>query len=75
MKRVFIVHQWMAGAEGDWRPWLKSELEKRGYEVSVPDMPDIDTPVIEKWVGHLANMVGVPDKDTYCIGSDTYCTL
>lgn len=68
-----MVHQWMAGAEGDWRPWCKGELEQRGYEVLVPDMPDIDTPVIEKWVGHLADVVGTPDKDTYFIGHSIGC--
>lgn len=73
MKRVFIIHQWMAGADGDWRPWLKSELEKNGYEVFVPDMPDIDTPVIEKWVSHLEKIVGVPDKDTYFVGHSIGC--
>ena len=73
MKRVLIIHQWMAGAGGDWRPWLKSELEKSGYEVSVPEMPDIDTPVLEKWVSHLANAVGVLDKDTYFIGHSIGC--
>lgn len=73
MKRVFIIHQWMAGADGDWRPWLKSELEKNGYEVFVPDMPDIDTPVIEKWVSHLEKIVGVPDKDAYFVGHSIGC--
>ena len=73
MKRIIIVHQWMAGADGDWRPWLKTELEKRGYDVSVPEMPDIDTPVIGKWVGHLAEVVGAPDKDTSFIGHSIGC--
>jgi len=73
MKRVVIVHQWMAGAQGDWRPWLKEELEKLGYEVLLPDMPDIDTPVIEKWVEKLAEVVGVPDSDTYFIGHSIGC--
>lgn len=73
MKRVFIIHQWMAGADGDWRPWLRSELEKKGYEVFVPDMPDIDTPVIEKWVSHLAEIVGTPDEGTYFIGHSIGC--
>ena len=63
----------MAGANGDWRPWLKLELEKRGYEVFVPEMPEIDTPVIEKWVSHLANVVGIPDRDTYFIGHSIGC--
>lgn len=73
MKRVIIVHQWMAGADGDWRPWLKEELEKLGYEVLVPEMPDIDTPVIEKWVDKLAEVVGVPNSDTYFIGHSIGC--
>lgn len=73
MKRVIIVHQWMAGADGDWRPWLKQELEKLGYEVLVPEMPNIDTPVIEKWVNKLAEVVGTPDQDTFFIGHSIGC--
>ena len=63
----------MAGADGDWRPWLKKELEKRGFIVVVPEMPDIDTPVIEKWVGKLSEVVGTPDRDTYFIGHSIGC--
>ncbi len=36
-------------------------------------MPDIDTPVIEKWVSHLANVVGISDKGTYFIGHSIGC--
>lgn len=73
MKRVIVVHQWMAGADGDWRPWLRVKLEKLGYEVSIPEMPDIDTPVIEKWVNKLAEVVGTPDKNTYFVGHSIGC--
>ncbi len=73
MKRIVIVHQWMAGAEGDWRPWLKAALEKQGYAVLMPEMPDRDAPVIEKWVGKLAEVVGEPDEDTYFIGHSIGC--
>ncbi len=73
MKRVIIVHQWMAGAEGDWRPWLKTELERLGYSVQLPEMPDIDTPLIEKWVSKLAEVVGIPDKNTYFVGHSIGC--
>lgn len=72
-KRVIIIHQWMAGANGDWRPWLKGELQKRGYEVAVPEMPDIDTPVIEKWVNRIAEIVGKPDANTYFVGHSIGC--
>ena len=73
MKRIILVHQWMAGAQGDWRPWLKAELEKLGYEVLLPDMPNIDTPIIEEWVGHLLRIVGTSDKNTYFVGHSIGC--
>lgn len=63
----------MAGAQGDWRPWLKIELEKLGYQILLPDMPDIDTPVIKKWVEKLAEVVGTPDSNTYFIGHSIGC--
>lgn len=73
MKRVIIVHRWEGGSYDDWRPWLKTELEKRDFEVLIPDMPDTDIPVIEKWVHRLANIVGTPDSDTYFIGHSIGC--
>lgn len=73
MKRVIIVHRWEGDSKGDWYPWLKVELEKLGYQVLVPDMPDTDTPVIEKWVGKLAEVVGTPDKNTYFVGHSIGC--
>lgn len=73
MKRGILVHRWAGGPEDDWRPWLKRELEKRGYEVLVPEMPDTETPVIEKWVSHLTSVVGTPDAETYFIGHSIGC--
>lgn len=73
MKRVIIVHRWEGGSRDDWRPWLKSELEKRGFEVLVPDMPDTQVPVIEKWVAKLSEVVGKPDANTYFIGHSIGC--
>jgi hypothetical protein len=73
MKRVIIVHQWMAGPDGDWRLWLATELKKLGCEVLVPQMPDMDNPVIEKWVSKLAETVGKPDSNTYFVGHSMGC--
>jgi len=73
MKKVYIIHQWEAGADADWRPWLKGKLEKLGYHVFVPEMPDIETPIIEEWVSELSRIVGKPDKNTYFIGHSIGC--
>lgn len=73
MKRIIIIHRWEGGSGDDWRPWLKLELEKLGYKVQVPDMPDTNAPVIEKWVSKIKEIVGEPDGDTYFIGHSIGC--
>lgn len=68
MKRVFIVHGWDGYPGECWFPWLKKELERRGFHVVVPQMPDPSAPAIETWGPHLANLVGAPDQETYFVG-------
>lgn len=68
MKRVFIIHGWGGYPEEGWFPWLKSELEKHGFDVTVPVMPDTNHPDKEVWISHLASLVRGPDRDTYFVG-------
>lgn len=72
-KRVYIIHGWGGSPNKNWIPWLKSELEKRGYKVFAPEMPDTDAPQIGAWVAHLSKIVGTPDKDTYFVGHSIGC--
>jgi len=72
-KRVFIIHGWDGYPEEGWFPWLKKELEQKEFEVFVPAMPNPSEPIIADWVNHLANIVGVPDKDTYFVGHSIGC--
>lgn len=73
MKKVFIIHRWSGGPNDDWRPWLSEQLELKGYEVFVPEMPETEHPQIEKWVNKIAEVVGVPNVDTYFIGHSIGC--
>jgi len=73
MKRVFIVHGWEGHPEEAWFPWLKKELEQKGYKVEVPAMPNTDEPEINAWVSHLAELVGEPDEETYFVGHSIGC--
>ncbi|MEK7662386.1 MAG: alpha/beta fold hydrolase [Patescibacteria group bacterium] len=72
-KRVFIVHGWDGVPESNWFPWLKKELEDRGYGVFVPQLPDAGNPRIYKWVPALAKVVGVADEETYFVGHSMGC--
>lgn len=73
-KRVFIVHGWGGFPAEGWFPWLKAELEKRGFDVQVPAMPHPETPTIEDWVSALVAAVGnKPDGQTYLVGHSMGC--
>lgn len=72
-KRVFIIHGWGGYPEENWFPWLKRELEFRGFEVFVPQLPDADSPRIEKWIPRIAEVVGTVDEGTYFVGHSMGC--
>ena len=73
MRRVIIVHRWDATPQSDWYPWLKKELERKGYKVLVPRMPRTDVPKIKLWVSHLRNVVETLDTNTYFVGHSIGC--
>ncbi len=72
-KRVFIIHGWGGSPDEPLHKWLKSELEKNGFEVVVPEMPDSEKPVIETWVSRLEEIVEVPDEETILVGHSIGC--
>ncbi|MCR4311654.1 MAG: alpha/beta hydrolase [Candidatus Uhrbacteria bacterium] len=68
MKRAVIVHGWDGFPEECWFPWLKGELEARGFVVTVPQMPEAAHPNIDTWVPALARAIGTPDESVILIG-------
>ncbi len=73
MKRAFIIHGWDGHPEECWFPWLKKELESKGFTVSVPAMPNTEEPDIEAWVGNLTAQVKEADQDTFFVGHSIGC--
>jgi predicted alpha/beta hydrolase family esterase len=67
MKNAKIFHGTGCTPDSYWFPYLKKELERRDYQVSVPQLPDTDFPDLKKWLP-LALAQGVYDKDTVLIG-------
>lgn len=72
-KRVFILHGWDGYPEEGWFPWLKKELEAKGFEVHVPALPEASGPRIKNWVPALAQAVGEADDQTYFVGHSMGC--
>lgn len=72
-KRAFIIHGWEGSPEEGWFPWLKAQLEQRGFVVIVPEMPDTENPQIEPWINRVKEVVAEVDEHTYFIGHSIGC--
>ncbi|TSC69958.1 MAG: hypothetical protein G01um101470_915 [Parcubacteria group bacterium Gr01-1014_70] len=72
-KRVIIIHGWEGYPEEGWFPWLKKELVAKGFNVSVPQLPNADLPRIKKWVPALSEAAGTVDDETYFVGHSIGC--
>src|SRR3989344_4769884 len=72
-KRVFLIHGWDGNPNNNWFPWLKENLEDKGFQVHIPAMPNPGKPMIDSWVPFLKKQVGKADKDTYFIGHSIGC--
>lgn len=69
MEKALILHAWYGSPEADWYPWLKGELEKKGYEVWVPELPTMPTksPDMETMLKFIIEKNFV-DENTVVIG-------
>jgi predicted alpha/beta hydrolase family esterase len=68
MKNAIIFHGTEGYPEENWFPWLKGELEKVGYKVSVPQFPSppiVPAKIAEWW--EILKSYNI-DEDTVLIG-------
>lgn len=68
MRRVIILHGWTGHSQENWFPWLKEQLEKKGFAVETPDFPDSYFPKLRQWLKTLKKTIGIPDKYLILIG-------
>jgi hypothetical protein len=65
-KRVLIIHGWESNSKEHWFLEEKERLEKLGYGVTVPDMPNTLRPKKEEWVSVIKDFN--PDENSILIG-------
>ena len=71
--KALIIHGYGGEPMGGFRPWLKRELEAKGFAVSVPAMPNPDAPKVGEWVAKIAGAVGDSGEGCILVGHSLGC--
>ncbi len=73
MKNVVILHGTGETDQSFWFPYIKTGLVKRGYQVSIPLLPDADQPALQKWLPVALNETYT--EETILLGHSAGCPL
>jgi len=65
--RFVLIHGFEGSSHADFFPWLKTELEKRGHEVEVPELPNSSKPTETEQVNYVLKNCHF-DEQTVVIG-------
>jgi len=65
---IFIFHGTGGYPEENWFPWLRGELEKEGYNVTIPQFPTPENQTPKEWFKVLDEYRDKIDEDTILIG-------
>lgn len=70
MQNVFIFHGTEGYPQENWFPWLKQELEQKGYNVIVPQFPSppVIPAKISEWFDVLKGYEKYVDENTIFVG-------
>lgn len=74
MKNAIILHGIGSTPNDFWFPYVKSELEQKGYAVWVPQLPQPDDPDIDVYVPYILKQ-GVFTEQTVIIGHSSGASI
>lgn len=53
MKTAIILHGTLGSPQGNWFQWLKDQLEAKGLQVWLPQLPHADQPSLQEWANSV----------------------
>ncbi|MBI2658514.1 serine hydrolase family protein [Candidatus Woesearchaeota archaeon] len=64
----FIIHGVYANPDANWFPWLKKEIEGKGYNVIIPHFPTPLDQSLESWLRTISHYEQKINEETVLIG-------
>ncbi|MBO7526986.1 MAG: alpha/beta hydrolase [Clostridia bacterium] len=71
MKNCIIVHALGNTANEYWYPWLKKQIEGKGFICYTPTMPGLDNMSYRTWANEMDKIKSEMNEDTVVIGHST----
>jgi predicted alpha/beta hydrolase family esterase len=71
--KAILLHGTGCTPNSYWFPYIKENLERRGYSVSVPALPEADNPSLDIWL--TAALAEGIDQNTILIGHSSGAAL
>lgn len=71
-----ILHGTLGNPDGNWFPWLASELQQHGHRVILPQLPTPEGQSPENWktvIRESVNALGGPDLQTVIVAHSMSC--
>lgn len=67
MRTALFIHGTNGTSSNHWFPWLKKELESRGYTVIAPDFPIGPDQNFESWYSTFKSVASKLDRDSIIV--------
>ena len=74
MKNALILHGKSSSSRENWFPWLKQELQRKGYTVWCPDIPNFGRPQMREAARHILDLCDL-NAESVLIGHSAGATL
>jgi predicted alpha/beta hydrolase family esterase len=68
MKNLLILHGWFGNPEINWYKSLKTNMEKNGYKVALPQLPNSNKPNLEEWTKEVTKSDFELNNESIIIG-------
>jgi predicted alpha/beta hydrolase family esterase len=76
MKAAVISHGTLGSPEGNWFQWLKRQLEEKGLQVWLPQLPHAEQPSLCEWADSIhSNCPFTIDEQTLVVGRSSGAIL
>ncbi len=76
MKTAIILHGTLGSPDGNWFQWLENELQEKGFQVWLPQLPHAEQPSLNDWYTFIQKECPFAiNEDTLIVGHSSGAIL